>query len=184
MTAHGQCGDVLTDYVQVTHAARSSVRNGITSMETQHVYAVSRQEIPRTCCNAPSLDDLSKFNDTAKSWPQLVWSKAFDKVDYGIHIHKVMDLGITIRLGSLFFNFLNNIHYYARIPVGIGSFHWSVPLYSHRYSTIVEYDYWHWQRHPHSSMLVSFTDATRVQSCINNIEKKVTKLKLMMYICF
>ena len=67
MTAHGQRGCVSTDYVQVTHEARSSGRNGNTSMETQHVYANSRQKIPRTCDNAPSLDDLSNFNDTAKS---------------------------------------------------------------------------------------------------------------------
>ena len=56
-TNHGQRGGVSTAYVQVTHAARSSGRNGNTSMETQHVYAVSRQKIPRICCNTPSLHD-------------------------------------------------------------------------------------------------------------------------------
>ena len=35
---------LLTDHVQITHAARSSGRNGNTSMVTQHVYAVSRQK--------------------------------------------------------------------------------------------------------------------------------------------
>ena len=57
MTAHEQRVGVSTDYVQVTHAATSSWRNGNTSMETQHVNAVSRQKIPRTCCNALSLHD-------------------------------------------------------------------------------------------------------------------------------
>ena len=37
--------------------SNSSGRNGNTSMETQPVYAVSRQKIPRACCNAPSLHD-------------------------------------------------------------------------------------------------------------------------------
>ena len=49
--------NVDLDYAQVIHAARSSRRNRNTSMETQHVYAVSRQKIPRTCCNASSLHD-------------------------------------------------------------------------------------------------------------------------------
>ena len=59
----GRCcliSEVSTDYVQVTHAARSSGRNGNTSMET-HVYAVSRQKIPRTCCNVPSLHDPASW---------------------------------------------------------------------------------------------------------------------------
>ena len=48
---------VSTVYVQLTYASRSSGRNGNTSMETQYVNVVSRQKIPRTCCNASSLHD-------------------------------------------------------------------------------------------------------------------------------
>ena len=54
MAAHGQRGGVLTDYVQGTYAARISGRNGNTSMETQHMNAVSPQKISR---NAPSMND-------------------------------------------------------------------------------------------------------------------------------
>ena len=47
------------------------------------------------------------------------FSKAFDKVDHGILLHKLRDLGITGRLGLWFFHFLNNRQHYVRIPGGI-----------------------------------------------------------------
>ena len=49
----------------------------------------------------------------------LDFSKAFDKVDHGILLHKLRDLGITGRLGLWFFHFLNNRQHYVRMPGGI-----------------------------------------------------------------
>ena len=46
-------------------------------------------------------------------------SNAFDKVDHGILLHKLRDLGITDRLGLWFFHFLNNRQHYVRMPGGI-----------------------------------------------------------------
>ena len=52
----------------------------------------------------------------------LAFSKAFDKVDHGILLHKLRDLGIKGRLGLLFFHFLNRQHYVS-IPGGISKPH-------------------------------------------------------------
>ena len=94
MTAHGHRGCVLTDYVQVTHAARSSGRNGNTSMEIQHVNAVSRQKIPRTCCNAPSLHDPEPWMTFQSSTTQrsLAWK------DGGQQYHDTMMMILNILL--------------------------------------------------------------------------------------
>ena len=49
----------------------------------------------------------------------LDFSKAFDEVDHGIHLHKLRDLGIRGRLGLWFFHFLNNEHadFYMTVTV-------------------------------------------------------------------
>ena len=48
------------------------------------------------------------------------FSKVFYKVDYGIRLHKLRDLGITGRLFTIWFShFLNNMQQYVRIPGGI-----------------------------------------------------------------
>ena len=49
----------------------------------------------------------------------LDFSKAFDKVNHGIILHKLRDLGITGRLGLWFFHFLNNRQHYVRMHGGI-----------------------------------------------------------------
>ena len=46
----------------------------------------------------------------------LDFSKDFDKVDHGILLHKLRDIGITGRLGLWFLHFLNNRHHYVRLP--------------------------------------------------------------------
>ena len=38
----------------------------------------------------------------------LDFSKAFDKVDFGILFHKMKDMGITGKLGKWFYHFLDN----------------------------------------------------------------------------
>ena len=46
----------------------------------------------------------------------LYLSKAFNKVAYGILLHKLKDLGITDKLGIWFFLLLKNIILYVRLP--------------------------------------------------------------------
>ena len=105
----------------------------------------------------------------------LDFSKAFDKVDDGILLHKLRDLGITGRLGLWFFHFLNNRQHYVRMPAGISQPH---PVLSGVpqgtvlgpllfFSMIIDID----KDISPSSKLVSFADDNRVYSCINDIEK-------------
>ena len=62
-------------------------------------------------------DDLS--SDTTVDMIYLDFSKAFDKVDHGVLLRKLKDLGITGNLGLWFFQFLTNRTHYVRIPGGI-----------------------------------------------------------------
>ena len=102
-------------------------------------------------------------------------SKAFDKVDHGILLHKLRNLGNTGRLGLWFFHFLNNMHHHVRIPGGINQ---PYPVLSgvpqgtvlgHLLCLIMIIDID--KRISPSSKLVSFADDTRVYSCITDIEK-------------
>ena len=58
-------------------------------------------------------------SDTTVDMIYLDFSKAFDKVDHGVLLHKLKDLGITGKLGIWFFQFLTNRTHYVRIPCGI-----------------------------------------------------------------
>ena len=74
----------------------------------------------------------------------LDFSKTFDKVNHGILLHKLRDLGITGKLGLWFFHFLNNRQHYVRIPGGIyqpHSLEWSAPRYCPWPFTNFDYDY-------------------------------------------
>ena len=117
----------------------------------------------------------------------LDFSNAFDKVDHGILLHKLRDLGITGRLGLWFFHFLNNM--YVRMPGGISQPH---PVLSGVPQgtvlgpllfliMIIDID----KGISHISKFVSFVDDTRVYSCINDIEKcdqlQIYLNKLLMY---
>ena len=105
----------------------------------------------------------------------LNFSKAFDKVDHCILLHKLRNLGITRRLGLWFFHFLNNRQHYVRIHSGISQQH---PVLSGVPQDtvigpllflimIIDID----KGISPSSKQVSFADDTRVYSCINDIEK-------------
>ena len=49
----------------------------------------------------------------------LDFSKAFDKVDHGILLHKLKALGITGHLGICFLNFLTRRSHFVRLPGAI-----------------------------------------------------------------
>ena len=51
----------------------------------------------------------------------LDFSKAIDKVDPGILLHKLKALGITGNLGMGFYNFLPNRSHFVRLPGGISA---------------------------------------------------------------
>ena len=66
-------------------------------------------------------DDLMHMlsSDTTVDMIYLDFSKAFDKVDHGVLLHKLKDLGITGKLGIWFFQFLTNRTHCVRIPGAI-----------------------------------------------------------------
>ena len=51
----------------------------------------------------------------------LDFSKAFDKVDFGILLHKLKNMGITGKLGKWFYHFLVNRTQFVRLPGGSSS---------------------------------------------------------------
>ena len=77
----------------------------------------------RSCLSAllDVFDDLMHMlsSDTTVDMIYLDFSKAFDKVDHGVLLHKLKDLGITGKLGIWIFQFLTNRTHYVRIPGGI-----------------------------------------------------------------
>ena len=67
------------------------------------------------------VDDLMHMlsSDTIVDMIYLDFSKAYDKIDHGVLLHKLKDMGITGKLGIWFFQFLTNRTHYVRIPGGI-----------------------------------------------------------------
>ena len=114
-------------------------------------------------------------NKSTVNMKYLDFSKAFDKVDHGILLHKLRDLAIICRLGLWFFHFLNKRQHYVRIHGGISQPHpvlSGVPkgtVLGPLLFLIMNIDID--KGISPSSKLVSFADDTRVYSCINDIEK-------------
>ena len=83
---------------------------------TQHGFRCGR-----SCLSAllDVFDDLMHMvnSDTTVDMIYLDFSKAFDKVDHGILLHTLKDVGITGKLGIWFSQFLTNRTHYVRIPV-------------------------------------------------------------------
>jgi len=77
----------------------------------------------RSCLSAllNVFDNLMHMLD-GKSTVDMVYldfSKAFDKVDHGILLHKIRDLGITGNLGIWLFHFLSDRSHFVRLPGGV-----------------------------------------------------------------
>ena len=103
----------------------------------------------------------------------LDFAKAFDKVDHGILLHKVKDLGITGKLGQWFYHFLTNRKHFVRLPGGLSDDHpviSGVPqgtVLGPLLFIIMIADI---NRDVVSSKLISFADDTRVYSQIADTE--------------
>ena len=52
-----------------------------------------------------------------------IFSKAFDKVDHGILLHKLRAVGITGIIGISLLHFLTDRSYFVRLPGGISEDH-------------------------------------------------------------
>ena len=62
-------------------------------------------------------------NNPSVDMVYLDFSKAFDKVDHGILLHKLRSLGISGNIGIWLYHFLTNRSHFTRLPVGISKDH-------------------------------------------------------------
>ena len=60
-------------------------------------------------------------NNPSVDMVYLDFSKAFDKVDYGILLHKLRSLGISGNIGIWLYHFLTNRSHFVRLPGGIST---------------------------------------------------------------
>ena len=65
--------------------------------------------------------NLSNSQMSCTDMIYLDFAKAFDKVDHGILLHKLKQLGITGKLGNWLLSFLSNRNHFVRIPGGVSS---------------------------------------------------------------
>ena len=57
------------------------------------------------------------------TWCILTSRRHLKKVDHGILLHKVKELGITGKLGQWFYHFLTNRKHFVRLPGGVSGDH-------------------------------------------------------------
>ena len=85
----------------------------------------------RSCLSAmlDAFDNIMHMLDSNSSVDMvyLDFSKAFDKVDHGILLHKFRAVGITGNIGIWLFHFLTDISQFVRLPGGISEDH---PVFS------------------------------------------------------
>ena len=90
--------------------------------DTQHGFRSGR-----SCLSAllDVYDDVMHMlnGDSIVDMVYLDFAKTFDKVDHGILLHKVKDLGITGKLGQWFYHFLTNRKHFVRLPGGLSEDH-------------------------------------------------------------
>ena len=130
----------------------------------------------RSCLSAllSVFDDLMYMLEDGGSVDMvyLDFSKAFDKVDHGILLHKLKALGITGHLGIWFFNFLTRLSHFVRLPGAISG---DSPVLSGvpqgtvlgpLLFLIMLADI---NKNISESNLISFADDTRIYSKINDV---------------
>ena len=102
------------------------IKKQVTQFLTERGYLNSSQhgfKKGRSCLSAL----LSVYDDSMLIFTEsycsvdmiyLDFSKAFDKLDYGVLLHKLRDMGIAGDLGIWFHSFLSNHYHFVRIPGG------------------------------------------------------------------
>ena len=112
-------------------------------------------------------------SDSTVDMIYLNFSMAFDKVDHGILLHKLKDVGITGKCGIWFFQFKTNRTHYVRIPCTISR---NIPVLSGvpqgtvlgpLLFLIMIHDI---NKGTTSSKLISFADDTKVYSNIAQVD--------------
>ena len=92
-------------------------RNGLLN-SSQHDFRSGR-----SCLSAllNVFDNLMNMIDSSTTVDMIYldFSKAFDKVDHGIVLHKLRDFGITGNLGLWFHQFLSDRTHFGRLPGGV-----------------------------------------------------------------
>ena len=97
----------------------------------------------------------------------LDFSKAFDKVDHGIVLHTLRDLGINGYLGEWFHQFLTDRTQFVRFPGAVLSGGAQGTVLGPLLFIIIIYDI---NKYILSSKIISFSDDTRVYTNITQIE--------------
>ena len=102
------------------------IRKQVTQFLTERGYLNSSQHgfrEGRSCLSAllSVYDDLMlMFTESSCSVDMIYldFSRAFDKVDHGVLLHKLRDMGIAGNLGIWFHSFLSNRYHFVRLPGG------------------------------------------------------------------
>ena len=129
-------------------------------------------------------------SDSSVDMVYLDFSKAFDKVDHGILLHKLRALGITGNIGIWLFHFLTDRSHFVQLPGGISKDHpvlSGVPqgtvlgpfLFLIMISDI--------DKDVSASKLVSFADDTRLYSGVGDCASSNNSFfnsKKFSYVCF
>ena len=98
---------------------------------TQHGFRSGRSCLS-TLLNV--FDNLMNMIDSSTTVDMIYldFSKVFDKVDHGIVLHKLRDLGITGNLGVWFHQFLSDRTQFVRLPIFHLAHNWFllIPMYT------------------------------------------------------
>ncbi len=86
--------------------------------QTQHGFREGRSCLSALLCVYDDLMQIFTESQCSVDMIYLDFAKAFDKVDHGVLLHKLRDMGITGNLGVWFYNFLSDRKQFVRIPGG------------------------------------------------------------------
>ena len=82
--------------------------------------SIDSEKGDHVCALLSVYDDLMMFTESSCSVDMIYlnFSKAFDKVDHGVLLHKLREMGIASNLGIWFHSFLSNRYHFVRLPGG------------------------------------------------------------------